>query len=161
MSQRANALADRIEQGADTLATFAESLTDAEWRTPVPGDGRTVGVMIHHVASVYPIELDLARTIASGKPIEGVTWGGAVAQINAKHASEHATAGKKETLDLLRRNSRVAATAVRAFTDIELDRAASVSLNEGATLTAQFIVEDHAVRHCFHHLARIRAALKR
>ena len=160
MSQRANALADRIERGAEALAAFAESLTDAEWQTPVPGDGRTVGVMIHHVASVYPIEIDLARTIASGKPIEGVTWD-VVAQMNAQHAREHAAAEKRTSPDLLRRNSKVAADAVRAFTDVELDRAAAVSLNDGAPLTAQFIVEDHAVRHCFHHLARIRAALKR
>jgi hypothetical protein len=29
-------------------------------------DGRSVGVIVHHVASVYPIEIDLARIIASG-----------------------------------------------------------------------------------------------
>jgi hypothetical protein len=27
-------------------------------------------------------------------------------------------------------------------------------------LTCQFVLEDHAVRHSFHHLARIHAALK-
>jgi hypothetical protein len=30
-----------------------------------------------------------------------------------------------------------------------------------APLTCQFWLEDHAVRHSFHHLAKIRAALKR
>ena len=43
--------------------------------------------------------------------------------------------------------------------DEELDRAAAVSLNAGAPLTCQFFLEDHAVRHSYHHLARIRAAL--
>jgi hypothetical protein len=33
---RANALADRLEQGARALAAFAASLTDAQWQTPVP-----------------------------------------------------------------------------------------------------------------------------
>jgi hypothetical protein len=47
----------------------------------------------------------------------------------------------------------------RALSDEELDRAATVSLNADAPLTCQFFLEDHAVRHSYHHLARIRAAL--
>jgi DinB family protein len=158
MSQRANALAQRIEQGAAALAAFAEGLSDAQWRAAVPGDGRAVGVTIHHVASVYPLEIELARTLASGKPIVGVTWG-AVADMNAKHSHDHGAATRVETLDLLRRNSKAAADAVRAFSDAELDSAAPCSLNADAPLTAQFFIEDHALRHSFHHLARIRAAV--
>jgi hypothetical protein len=40
-----------------------------------------------------------------------------------------------------------------------LDRAAPFSLSSGATVTAQFIIEDHVVRHSWHHLAGIRKAL--
>ena len=47
---------------------------------------------------------------------------------------------------------------MRAFSDEELDRAATVSLNFDAPLTCQFFVEDHALRHSYHHLGRIRAA---
>ena len=56
-TQRASALADRLEQGAHALATFAGALTAVEWQTPVPRDGRKVGVIVHHVASVYPLEI--------------------------------------------------------------------------------------------------------
>jgi len=160
MSRRADALAGRVEQGANTLAAFAEGLSDAEWRAVVPPDGRTVGVMIHHVASVYPVEIELAGLIASGKAVSGVTWD-TVAGLNAKHAHEHATVGKQETLELLRRNSDAAVKAILAFTDEELDTAAPVSINAGAPLTAQFLIEDHALRHSFHHLAKIKAALRR
>ena len=66
---------------------------------------------------------------------------------------------KEAALDLLRRNSAAAAAAIRAMSDEELDRAATVSLNADAPLTCQFFLEDHAVRHSYHHLARIRAAL--
>jgi hypothetical protein len=83
-----------------------------------------------------------------------------VADINAKHAREHAAVGKLETLELLRTNSRAAAEAVRAFTDEQLDRAAPVSLNADAPLTAQFLIEDHALRHSCHHLAKISAVLR-
>jgi hypothetical protein len=159
MSRRAETLAERIEQGAAALAAFAEPLSEREWQTPVPPDGRTVGVIVHHVASVYPLEISLARQLADGSAITGVTWN-AVAEMNAKHAHEHAAVGKTEALDLLRRNSKAAADAVRAFTDDDLDRAAPVSLNGDAPLTAQFLIEDHALRHSFHHLARIRTALE-
>ena len=158
MSKRADALAQRIEQGAQALAAYAQGLSDAQWRATVPPDGRRVGVIVHHVASVYPIEIHLAREVASGKSIEGLTWG-AVAEMNAKHAHDHAPVGKQDTIDLLRSNSRSAAEAVRALSDEELDRAAPVSLNAGAPLTAQFMIEDHALRHSWHHLAKIKAVL--
>jgi hypothetical protein len=113
---------------------------------------------VHHVASVYPIEVQLARIIADGKPVEDVTWD-VVAELNAKHAGEHSEVTKSEALDLLWRNSREAAGAVRAFTDGQLNRAAPFSLSFGAPVTAQFVIEDHAVRHSWHHLARIRTAV--
>lgn len=45
--------------------------------------------------------------------------------------------------------------------DAQLDQAAPVSLNADAPLTCQFMLEDHAVRHSYHHLDRIRTALQR
>ena len=161
MNRRAQSLADRIEEGAAALAAFAEGLSEAEWRTPVSGsDRRSIGVIVHHVASVYPVEIDLARAIASGKAVTDVTWE-VIAELNAKHAREQAGVTKAAALELLRRNSREAAVAVRAFTDDELDQAASLSLSFGAPVTAQFVIEDHALRHSWHHLARIRTALGR
>jgi uncharacterized damage-inducible protein DinB len=115
---------------------------------------------VHHVASVYPIEIELARAVAGGKAVTEVTWQ-AVAGMNAKHAQDNAEVTKAAALELLRRNSREAAAAVRAFTDDELDRAAPFSLSFAAPVTAQFVLEDHAVRHSWHHLARIRTALGR
>ena len=160
-SGRAEALAVRIEEGAAQLAAFAEGLSEAEWLTPVSAiDRRLVGVIVHHVASVYPIEVQLAQAIGSGKAVTDVTWE-VVAHLNAKHAQDQADVRKAEALELLRENSRKAATAVRAFTDEELDRAAPFSLSFGAPVTAQFVIEDHALRHSWHHLARIRAALRR
>ena len=43
--------------------------------TPVSNtDRRSVGVIVHHVASVYPIEVDIARAVVGGKAITDVTW---------------------------------------------------------------------------------------
>ena len=155
---RSNALAERLEQGARNLETVASVLTETEWQLRIPGDGRTIGVVVHHVASMYPLEIQLAQTLAAGNPITGVT-SDVVNDINARHARENAGVTKREALDLLRRNSTAAAAAIRALGDEELDRAADVSLNADAPLTCQFLLEDHAVRHSYHHLAKIRAAL--
>jgi SAM-dependent methyltransferase len=122
---RSESLAYRIEEVAEDLAAFAENLSEAEWRAPILGDGgevRSIGVIVHHLASVYPIDIDLARAIAGGTDIPDVTWD-LLAELNANHGREHAAVAKPAILELLRRNSRNAAAAVRAFTDEELDRA--------------------------------------
>jgi hypothetical protein len=159
-AHRAHALAARLERGALALATFARKLTPAEWHSRVPADGRTVGVTVHHVASVYPLEIELARLLAAGKPVTGVTMND-VHEMNAAHARAHEHITSAAAVDLLLRNSAAAALAIRVLTDEELDRAAPVSLYGNAPLTCQFMLEDHAVRHSYHHLVRIQATLNR
>jgi hypothetical protein len=157
---RAGLLAERLEQGANALLALAVSLNESEWQARLAHDGRKVGVVIHHVASVYPIEIQLARTVAGGSPVTGVQPSD-IDAMNAQHAIELDSVTKSTAIDLLRRNSAAAAAAIRALSDEELDRAATVSLYDDALLTCQFVLEDHAVRHSYHHLAGIRRAVKR
>jgi len=159
MRSRSNALADRLEQGARALANFASTLTDEEWQLTIPHDGRKIGVVVHHVGNMYPLEIQLAQQAARGEPIIGVT-GEVVNGINAAHAAEHDGVTKAEALDFLRKNSAAAAREIRALNDDDLDTAVPLSLNDDAPLTCQFILEDHAVRHSYHHLAVIKAALQ-
>jgi len=159
MKKRTEALAKRLELGAQALEDFARGLTDEECQLPVPHDGRKIGVMVHHVGNMYPIEIDIAQKAARGEPIVGVTWD-LVADINAKHAREKDAVTKEEAIAFLRRNSAAAADAIRALNDEDLDVAVPVSLNGDAPLTTQFVLEDHAVRHSYHHLAKIKAALQ-
>jgi hypothetical protein len=160
MNSRSEALAARLEAGAKALAVFAATLSEAEWQMRILKDGRKIGVVVHHVASVYPIEIQLAKLLATGQPIAGVTWD-AIDTMNRDHAKENDAVTKEAALALLASNSAVAAAAIRALSDEELDRAEPVSLNSNAPLTCQFFLEDHAVRHSYHHLARIRATLAR
>jgi hypothetical protein len=157
-SQRAGNLADRLEQGAEALATFAAGISDAAWSARIPGDGRKVGVIVHHVASVYPIEIQLAQAAAKGQPVTGVVWD-TVHQMNAGHAKDNELVTKTAAVDLLRQNSATAADAIRALSDEELDGTVTVSLYDDAPLTCQFILEDHAVRHSYHHLAVMKRRL--
>jgi hypothetical protein len=159
MGKRSDALAERLEQGAAALAAFARGLTDADWQTRIPKDGRKVGVVVHHVADIYPLEIQLTEALAAGNPIEGVTWE-VVAKVNAEHAAKNDGTTKEAALELLRINSAAAAAAIRSLSDEQLDRAATVSLYADAPLTCQFFIEDHALRHSYHHLAKIKGALQ-
>jgi hypothetical protein len=160
MTRRSEAIAARLEAGAAALASFAATLTETEWQTRLPVDGRKIGVVVHHVASVYPIEIQLAQALAAGNAITAVTWD-VVNTMNHEHGKVNDGVTREAALTLLANNSAAAATAIRALGDEELDGAAPVSLNDDAPLICQFMLEDHAVRHSYHHLARIRAALAR
>jgi hypothetical protein len=159
MTKRSYELARRLELGAVALEAFAGSLTEFEWQTRLPHDGRKIGVVVHHVASVYPLEIELAQQVAKGEVVEGLTMD-VINKMNAEHAKKFDGVTKEKTIELLKQNSVAAATAIRALSDDELDQAVPVSLYANALLTCQFVLEDHAVRHSFHHLGRIRAALQ-
>lgn len=158
MNQRVETLATRLEQGATQLAAYAESLTPQQWASSVAQEERSVGVLVHHVASMYPLETQLAQAIASGQAVTGVTWE-AVADINAQHADEHAYPDRTATLTLLRQNSSAAATAIRAMTEAQLDTAVPNSLYGDAPLTLQFWLEDHQITHSYRHLTVVKAAI--
>lgn len=114
---------------------------------------------MHHVASMYPLEMELAEHILKGEPQIGVTWD-VVADINARHAKDFDSVTKEQALDLLRRNSAAAADAIRDLNDEDLDGAVPQSLYSDAPLTAGFWLEDHPVRHSYHHLDRLKAAVE-
>ena len=101
-----------------------------------------------------------ALLMGSGECITGLSWD-AVATMNRDHAAQNDDVAVDAVLDLLAKNSASAAAAIRALSDEQLDNGGTVSLYGNAPLTCQFMLEDHAVRHSYHHLARIRAALGR
>jgi hypothetical protein len=151
---RANALADRLEQGARALAAFASGLSDEQWQTRVPKDGRKVGVTVHHVASVL-IEIQPRAVLAGG-----------IRSRRAWDASTMKPGTPKRTTPSRKRRRWICSSATArqprrqsALSDEALDRAAPASLYSEAPITCQFMLEDHAVRHSYHHLARLRAAL--
>jgi hypothetical protein len=160
LNHRSESLAARLESGAAALAAFAATLSEAERQTRLPKDGRKVGVVVRHVASTYPVEIQLPSLLAAGEPITGLTWD-AVAKINRNHAEQNDKVAKDAAAALLKANSAAGAAAIRAFTDKDLDSSATLSLNRNAPLTCQICLEDHAVRDSYYHLAGTKAALAR
>ena len=122
MKKPTEALAQGLEQGARALEDFARGLTTEEWQLPVPHDRRKIGVTVHHVGNMYPIEIEIALKAARGEPIVGVTWD-LVADINATHAKEKDDVTSEEAIAFLRTNTAAAAAAIRALDDDQLDRA--------------------------------------
>src|SRR4051812_16163741 len=107
MNTRSARLAYRLEAHALALGVFAEGLSNEQWGAVVPGDGRTVGVTVHHVASVYPIEIQLAQGVASGAAMVGVT-SQAIDEMNAGHAKDNRGVTKEVAIALLKQNSAAA-----------------------------------------------------
>ena len=158
MSNRADQLAQRVAEGAQHLIDFASGLTDEQWHTRCGGENRTVGTLVHHVGTMYPIEADVVNTLAANGSAPGVTWD-VVDSINSDHASTNGAASKQAAIDLIRTNSVVAVDAVRALTDEQLDRTAPNDLHWLAPMTVQFFVEQHPIAHPYIHLQSIKAAL--
>ena len=105
--RRSKVLAERLERGARDLIALARTLTPAEWETRIPKDGRKIGVVVHHVASMYPIEIKFALILASGRPVEGVTWDD-IHALNGQHAKDNDAVTKDVAIDLLRANAETA-----------------------------------------------------
>ena len=158
MTTRAELLAERLELGAQELAAFIRGCSEEQWGVLCPDEGRTVGVVAHHVAAAYPVEVDLVNMMASGKPIAGVSMD-MVDQMNAEHAAAESDCTREDTLELLLRNSASAAEAIRSLSDEQLDAAVTVSLHADVPLTTQYLIEEHPISHSFRHLQSIRAAL--
>jgi uncharacterized damage-inducible protein DinB len=155
MSERARNLAQQLEQANHGLITTIEALSDAQWQAKTPGDGRSVGVVAHHVASSHKTVAGLAGAIAHGQSVPAITMD-MIHQGNAAHAAQHANCTKAETLALLRQNGAAAVAAVRGFGDAELDRTTTLPLG---TMSVAQVVERILIGHVHDHHGTIKKAL--
>jgi uncharacterized damage-inducible protein DinB len=155
MSERARTLAQQLERANHDLIGTIEGLSDAQWHVKTPGDGRSVGVVAHHVATSHKMVAGIAGAIAHGQPVPPITME-MVHQGNAAHAAQHAHCTKAETLALLRQNGAAAVAAVRAFGDAELDRTATFPMG---TMSVAQVVERILTGHAQDHHGSIKRAL--
>src|SRR5262245_66491611 len=112
MSERAGNLAQQLEQANHALIATVEGLSDAQWRAKTPGDGRSVGVVAHHVAVSHKSVAGLVGAIAHGQPVPKITME-MIHEGNATHAAQHANCTKAETLALLRQNGEIGRASCR------------------------------------------------
>ena len=155
MSERARTLAHELEQANQALIATIEGLSDAQWRAKTPGDGRSVGVVAHHVASSHKADAGLVRAIAHGQKVPTITME-MINEDNAAHATQFANATKAETLALLRQNGAAAVATVRGLGDTELERTVTFPMG---TMTAAQVVERVLIGHANDHHGTIRKAI--
>ncbi len=155
MSERAKTLAHQLEQANQSLAATLEGLSDAQWRTKTPGDGRSVGVVAHHVAASHKSVAGLVGAITHGKTIPALTMD-MIHEGNAAHAAQHASCTKAETLALLHQNGTAAVATVRGLGDADLDRTATLPMG---TITVAKLIEMVLVGHANDHHGTIRRAI--
>jgi uncharacterized damage-inducible protein DinB len=155
VGERAAELADEFARANAAAAAFARSCDDAAWRRTVPGEGWTVGVVLHHIAESHGTGRRWLEEMARG---DGVTDTAAmVDEANAAHAERAASVTPAETVALLEGSGAGLEATLRAFSDEELDRSAPFGPAGGSILPT---VELAAVpaRHTREHLSHARAA---
>jgi DinB superfamily len=152
MPTRVEDLAAQFEATTQNAIDVVQSCSDAKWRTPVPDDGRTVGVLAHHMAAGDVPIGGLVQAIANGAPMPPLT-AEMINQGNANHAQQFANVTKDEAVEALRQNGVHAAAILRALTDAQLDRSAQFL---GTQWTTESAIQQILIGHIAGHTETIR-----
>jgi uncharacterized damage-inducible protein DinB len=155
-SERAAEIAaDFADANAEVLA-FVRSCSDEQWVLTVPGEGWTVGVVLHHVAEGHGHGLRWLESMARGDGVAETAE--EIDRANAAHAVRAEGVQPAETLVLLESNGAELESALRALTDEELDRRAPFGPADGRELPTADLAAV-AARHAREHLAHARGAV--
>ena len=156
-SDRAVSLADDFAAANGEAMAFVRGCTDSEWKTPVPGEGWSVGVVLHHIAVGHGhgvrriVAVDvlgrLGHPLAAGHVLEPA------------HAVRMEAVGRDETLALLEQNGAQLQSFLRALSDDELDRTAPFGPAGGRAFSVEALAGVGA-RHTREHLRHARDALR-
>lgn len=124
---RSARLADQFETTHDRFTRLVESLSDDQWRSIGKNhpkrmndedEGRSVGVIAHHVAISSDWIMGRLQLMLEDRPLPPVDFH----QINAKHAEEHSQPTRDEVLGILRESGPRLVAAVRLIPDDQLDQ---------------------------------------
>jgi hypothetical protein len=150
VSERSDALAADFARANGKALAFARSCTDEQWARTVPGEGWTVGVVLHHVAEGHAQGVRWLGAMASGRGVTDTADG--IDQDNAAHAARAGLVGQVETVALLQTNGSRLEETLRGLSDEDLDRAAPFGPGGGRSFPT---VELAAVpaRHTLEHLS--------
>ncbi len=154
-SERSGALADDFAWANAEAVAFARSCSEDAWMRPVPGEGWTVGVVLHHIAESHGNTRRWVEEMAQG---DGVTdTADTIDEANAAHAVRAASVTPTETVSLLEDNGARLAATLRALSDEELDRSA-VFGPAGGRAFPTFELASVPARHTREHLSHARSA---
>lgn len=160
MSEQAKRLAQRLEQANRQLIALIEACSADDWRKFVEKEGRTVGVVAHHVGAAYLVETELIEGLARGTNIPALNWH-TIDEMNANHAQQHARPTREETVELLRRNSQIAIRCIRDLDDAQLQRRSRLPFMGDEPVSTQELIEQAVIGHVHGHRRAIETVMDR
>lgn len=149
----------QIDAATAATRTAIENCTEAQWTTQVEEEGRTAGVVLHHIAYAIPFVVQWAVGVARGEGAPAVTYDD-VHALNHQHAAAQAGVDPAATLALLASNAVAAREALGQLTDADLQTSVPFALIGGNPVTTQQMVQWFLVNHAHNHLASINGALE-
>ena len=156
MSDRANALATAFESANNAVIAALKGCSADKLGQKCEGEGWPVTVAAHHVAVSHTGIFGLVQLIANGQEVPAITME-MIDAGNAQHAIEFANIGRDETLEMLRRDGKATADALRNLTDEQLDRTAPMALAGGQVWSAADVIERILIGHPTAHGESIKA----
>jgi hypothetical protein len=154
MGAKGEALAKQFETKAQEATAVLETLSEAAWKKVTEAEKWTVGVTAHHVAGGHEAIANIVKTIASGQSMPHFTMD-MLHEANAKHAREHASCTKADTIALHKKGAAAAATVVRGLSDDQL--AATGTVLAGAPpMSAEQVVKHILINHIDDHFSSIK-----
>jgi hypothetical protein len=158
MGERSAALAQQFEQAVAEFADSIEKLPGDRWSGARGEEGWSVAATAQHVSGQFPLEMEYITAAAEGKAMPGYSWDD-INGMNDRRADKNAAVGKADVLKELRDGASSTAAYIRALSDEQLDRTATLALAGGASVSTQQLIEgDVLIDHVRRHLKSILAA---
>jgi hypothetical protein len=122
VGRRAAALAAAFRAENEALIALVTDMDENDWTADCPQEGRSVGVVVGHIAEGHLIIGEIVRAIAAGRPLpvqahRTVEQGAAV---NARQARRLATRTRDDTLRTLHANTERIARFIERLSDEDL-----------------------------------------
>jgi DinB superfamily len=161
MNQQSHDITAAFLQAHHDLLAFVECCGAEHWQALCPDEGRSVGVLLHHVALGYAVETDLIKAVATGQPLPALYADSAeVDRFNAAHAERHHECTKQETVALLQQHAAATLEDIQGLSEAELCRTARIPLLApwlGDAVSARQLIEGLLPGHIQMHLAAMKA----
>ena len=155
MAAKSEALAKQFEAKAQEVTGVLDRLSDADWKKTTSSEKWTVGVVAHHMAGSHEGISNIIKAVAAGQSMGNFTME-MLHDMNAKHAQEHAGAGKAETIALHKKSAATAAAVVRGLSDADLGKSGTV-LSGMPPMSVEQVINMILLNHIEEHLKSIRA----
>jgi hypothetical protein len=153
MGAKGAALAKQFEVKAREALATLERLSETDWKKVTEAEKWSMGVTAHHLASTLDPISNMIKAVAAGQSVSSFRLD-ELDEMNARHAKDYAGCTKAETTELLERNAAVAVATVRALSDDQLAKSATLFAGAPA-MTAEQIITSGLLNHIDEHFGSI------